>query len=209
MNFLVIEGNIGAGKTSLAKKIGDRFNAKVILEQFSDNPFLPGFYSDPTRYAFPLELSFLAARYNQVRDELEKQDLFKTFTVADYFFPKSLIFAASTLSGHEYRLFRQLYDIMDSSMPQPDLYVFLNTGTDRLLDNIKERGRPYEQTITAEYLEKIQQSYFDFMKQQDRLRFLVIDTGNVDFISSGEDFESVVDAVFVKTYDLGINHIVL
>lgn len=209
MDFLVIEGNIGAGKTSLANKIGSRFDSRVILEQFSDNPFLPGFYKDPARYTFPLELSFLAERYNQLKDELLNPDLFKPFTVADYYFSKSLIFSNATLSGHEYNLFRQLFDIMSLSVPVPDLYVYLFASTEKLLENIKKRGRPYEQSISAGYLEKIQKSYFSYMKQQKGFRFLVIDTGEKDFVDNQEDFDSIFDHIFNGSYVQGINRIVL
>lgn len=209
MDFLVIEGNIGAGKTSLATKIGSRFDSRVILEQFSDNPFLPGFYQDPARYTFPLELSFLAERYNQLKDELLNPDLFTSFTVADYFFSKSLIFSSATLSGHEYNLFRQLFDIMSLSIPVPDLYVYLFAGTEKLLDNIKKRGRPYEQSISAGYLEKIQKSYFNYMKQQEGFRFLIIDTGEKDFVENQEDFDCIFDLIFNGHYVQGVNRVVL
>lgn len=207
MNFLVIEGNIGAGKTSLASKIGSKFNAKVILEQFSDNPFLPGFYKDPARYTFPLELSFLAERYNQIRNELITPDLFRTFSVSDYYFTKSLIFSKATLSGDEYNLFRQLFDIMNLSVPVPDLYVYLYNDTDKLLDNIKKRGRPYEQNITAEYLDKIQKSYFNFMKQKKDFRFLIINTKDSDFVNKEVDLELIYELIFSKKYMKGINRV--
>jgi deoxyguanosine kinase len=207
VNFLVIEGNIGAGKTSLASKIGCKFNAKVILEQFSDNPFLPGFYKDPARYTFPLELSFLAERYNQIRNELITPDLFKSFSVSDYYFTKSLIFSKATLSGDEYNLFRQLFDIMNLSVPVPDLYVYLYNDTDKLLDNIKKRGRPYEQNITAEYLNKIQQSYFDFMKQKRDFRFLVINTKDSDFVNKEVDLKLIFELIFSGKYKKGINRV--
>ncbi|MGF1585292.1 MAG: deoxynucleoside kinase [Bacteroidales bacterium] len=207
MNYLVIEGNIGAGKTSLASKIGSKFNAKVILEQFSDNPFLPGFYKDPARYTFPLELSFLAERYNQIRNELITPDLFRTFSVSDYYFTKSLIFSKATLSGDEYNLFRQLFDIMNLSVPVPDLYVYLYNDTDKLLFNIKKRGRPYEQSITAEYLDKIQKSYFNFMKQRKDFRFLIINTKDSDFINKEVDLEVIYELIFSKRYMKGINQV--
>lgn len=205
MNFVAIEGNIGAGKTSLAKMIAETYKARVILEQFSDNPFLPGFYSDPERYTFPLELSFLAERYNQVKNELLNPELFKTFAVTDYYFSKSLIFSGKTLSGHEYKLFRQLFDIMVSMVPKPDLYVYLHTPVETLLGNIKKRGRPYEQSITSEYLRKIQNSYFDYMRQQEGIKFLIIDTGSKDFVSVREHFELITRMVFDEEYPLGVN----
>lgn len=209
MNFLVIEGNIGAGKTTLARKIGNRYNAGIILEQFSDNPFLPGFYKDPGRYTFPLELSFLAGRYNQIENELLNPDLFKSFTVSDYYFSKSLIFSSVTLSGHEYKLYRQLYNIMIPSIPRPDLYVYLHRDADNLLLNIKKRGRPYEQEITPGYLKKIEQSYFDYMKQQDNIRFLLIDAGKSDFASCEEDFEKIAGLIFGRVYPAGLNRVIL
>ncbi len=209
MQFLVIEGNIGAGKTSLANMIGSRFSARVILEQFSDNPFLPGFYKDPERYSFPLELSFLAGRYNQIKSDLIEQELFSEFTVSDYYFAKSLIFANSTLSGDEYKLFRQLFDIINSSISTPDLYVYIHRDPDILLNNIKKRGRSFEQGITRSYLSKIQRSYFDFMKQRVDIRFLIIDAGDVDFVTSDENFEAIIEFVFSKNYSFGVNKVVL
>jgi deoxyguanosine kinase len=209
MNLIVIEGNIGAGKTSLAKKIGSRSKARVILEQFTDNPFLPRFYEDPERYSLPLELSFLSGRYNQIRNELIDPGLSGSLTVADYCFSKSLVFARITLSGHEYKLFRQFFDIMNRDMPRPDLYVYLHKGTDKLLDNIKIRGRPYEQSIKPEYLERIEQSYFKYMEQQEEFRVLFINAGNLDFVDREEDFDSIAEAVLHGNYPLGINHVVL
>ncbi len=209
MNFIVIEGNIGAGKTSLVNKIGNRLNSRVILEQFSDNPFLPGFYKDPEKYTLPLELSFLAGRYNQLKNERTDPGLFETFTIADYYFAKSLIFSNTTLSGHEYKLFRQIFDIMNTSIPRPDIYVYLHVEIDKLLHNIKKRGRLYEQSITQEYLKKIQKSYFEYMKQSTGIRFLIIDTGKTDFVSSEEDFEKMVDIIINGNFPLGINRTVL
>ena len=145
LNYIVIEGNIGAGKTSLAKRISGDFNGKLILERFADNPFLPKFYKDPERYSFPLELSFLADRYNQLKRELSDRDLFKSFTIADYYFMKSLIFARATLSDDEYNLYRQIFEIIYSTLPKPDLFVYLHVDPDNLLMNIKKRGRDYEQ----------------------------------------------------------------
>ncbi len=147
-NYVVIEGNIGAGKTTLATRIAEQFNARLILEQFADNPFLPKFYQDPEKYSFPLELSFLASRYKQLNDELGSQDIFKAFTVADYYFMKSLVFAASTLKGDEYNLYRQIFYIIYSSLPKPDIYVYLHISAERLLKNISNRGREYEKSIT-------------------------------------------------------------
>jgi len=209
LNYIVIEGNIGAGKTSLAKRISQDFNGKLILERFADNPFLPKFYQDPERYSFPLELSFLADRYNQLKRELSDRDLFKSFTIADYYFMKSLIFAKATLPDDEFNLYRQIFDIIYSTLPKPDLFVYLHVNPDNLLMNIRKRGRDYEQNITREYLENIQAGYFEFFKQHPDLIFLIIDTNNIDFISNPEDYREVVQTVFQKEYASGLNRVIL
>lgn len=208
-NYIVIEGNIGAGKTTLAEKIALNYNARLILEQFDDNPFLPRFYEDPGKYAFPLELSFLASRYRQLKEELEPQELFSSFTVADYYFTKSLIFASSTLKGDEYNLYRQIFYIIYSSLPKPDIFVYLHLNTNMLLRNIKKRGRPYEKSITEKYLRDIQESYFSFFRQNRENRYLIIDTGNIDFVENNDDYDKIIDAIFENEYPRGINTLVL
>ncbi|NOU61849.1 deoxynucleoside kinase [Marinifilum caeruleilacunae] len=208
-NFIVIEGNIGAGKTTLSHKISEDRNAKLILEQFAENPFLPKFYKDPEKYSFPLEMSFLADRYNQLKKELSERDLFKSFTISDYYFMKSLIFSKQTLQDDEYTLYRQFFHIIYNSLPKPDLYVYLHSNVDKLLSNIKKRGRDYEQEITAEYLLKIQDSYFEFFKQQRDLKFLVIDTNNIDFVNQESDYEKITEAIFHTECKAGLNRIIL
>ena len=207
-NFIVIEGNIGAGKTTLSHKIAEEFNAKLILEQFAENPFLPKFYRDPEKYSFPLEMSFLADRYNQLKKELSERDLFKSFTISDYYFMKSLIFSKQTLQDDEYSLYRQFFHIIYNSLPKPDLYVYLHSNVDNLLKNIKKRGRDYEQEITADYLLKIQDSYFEFFKQQQDLNFLVIDTNEIDFVNNEDDYRKVLDAIFQAECKKGLNRII-
>ncbi len=208
-NYVVIEGNIGAGKTTLAGKIADQFNARLVLEHFADNPFLPKFYSDPDKYSFPLELSFLASRYKQLRDELVSQDLFKSFTIADYYFMKSLVFASSTLSGDEYNLYRQIFYIIYGSLPRPDIYVYLHLNPDRLLQNIEKRGRNYEKQITKEYLQKIQDSYFLFFKQNPENKYLVLDINDVDFVNNEKQYEKIIDLIFYDDYPVGMNKVML
>jgi deoxyguanosine kinase len=208
-NYVVIEGNIGAGKTTLAGKISDQFNAKLILEHFSDNPFLPKFYNDPDKYSFPLELSFLASRYKQLKEELVPQNLFKSFTVADYYFMKSLVFAASTLKEDEYNLYRQIFYIIYGTLPKPDLYVYLHLNPDRLLQNIERRGRNYEKSITKEYLQKIQDSYFSFFKQNPENKYLVIDLNEIDFVANQNDYSKIIDTIFFDDYPVGLNMVVL
>lgn len=209
MRFLVIEGNIGAGKTTLAKMIAEELDAKLVLEQFADNPFLPKFYNDQERYSFPLELSFLADRYYQIKKQVFNPDLFHSLLVADYFFAKSAIFAQNTLKDDEYRLFRQIFDIVFESMPKPDLYVYLHADTNQLLKNIKSRGRDYEQNISAEYLEKIKNGYFSFLKQITTFPVLVIDINNIDFITNSDIYQELKQAIFQSDYKFGMNRLIL
>ena len=208
-NYMVIEGNIGAGKTTLATRISEQFNGRLILEHFADNPFLPKFYQDPDKYSFPLELSFLASRYKQLNEELGSQDLFKAFTVADYYFMKSLVFAASTLKGDEYSLYRQIFYIIYSSLPKPDIYVYLHINTERLLENIKKRGREYEKSITGEYLQKIQDSYFAFFKQNPENKYLVIDINEIDFVANRSHYSKIIDTIFLNDYPVGLNKVII
>jgi len=197
-NYIAIEGNIGAGKTTLVNKIAEDFNAKTVLERFADNPFLPKFYKDQNRYAFPLEMSFLADRYQQISDDLAQFDLFKDFIVADYHIFKSLIFAKVTLAEDEYRLYKTLFDIIYKEMPKPDLYIYLYQNTERLLQNIKRRGRSYEQEIPAEYLEKINNGYLDYIKTQKDLNVLVIDVSEKDFVKYQSDYTFILDEIQKK-----------
>ncbi|WP_286966064.1 2-amino-4-hydroxy-6-hydroxymethyldihydropteridine diphosphokinase [Flavobacterium sp. UBA4854] len=197
-NYVAFEGNIGAGKTTLVHKIAEDFNGKTVLERFADNPFLPKFYKDQNRYAFPLEMSFLADRYQQLADDLAQFDLFKDFIVADYHIFKSLIFAKITLAEDEYRLYRNLFDIIYKEMPKPDLYVYLYQNTERLLQNIKKRGRIYEQNIEATYLEKINNGYLEYIKSQTDLNVLIIDVSNRDFVKKHEDYLYILNEIKKK-----------
>lgn len=199
-NYIAIEGNIGAGKTTLSSKIAEDFNAKLVLERFADNPFLPKFYEDQSRYAFPLEMSFLADRYQQLSDDLAQFDLFKDFIVADYHIFKSLIFAKVTLAEDEFRLYKTMFDIIHKEMPKPDLYVYLYQNTDQLLENIKKRGRSYEMQIPAEYLEKINQGYLDFIKTQTNLNVLIIDVSDKDFVNNQQDYVFILDKIQEKLH---------
>jgi 2-amino-4-hydroxy-6-hydroxymethyldihydropteridine diphosphokinase len=197
-NYIAFEGNIGAGKTTLTTRIAEDFNAKTVLERFADNPFLPKFYEDQNRYAFPLEMSFLADRYKQLSDDLAQFDLFKEFIVADYHIFKSLIFAKITLTEDEYRLYRTLFDIINREMPKPDLYIYLYQNSERLLHNIKKRGRSYEQKIPADYLDKINSGYLDYIKSQTELNVLIIDVSNRDFVKNQADYVFVLEEIKKK-----------
>lgn len=197
-NLLTIEGNIGAGKTTLSQKIATDFNAKLILEGFADNPFLPKFYKDPKRYAFPLEMSFLAERYAQLADDLGQFDLFKEFIVSDYYIFKSLIFAQITLEEDELCLYKQLFDIMYKEAPKPGLYIYLYQSTPRLLENIQKRGRSYESDIQASYLEQLNKGYLNFIKNLPSDKVLVIDMTQIDFVSRQEDYIAILDQIQEK-----------
>ncbi len=206
--YIIIEGNIGAGKTTLANKIANQFGGKLILEQFHDNPFLPKFYKNPERYSFSLELSFLAARYKQLNKEISSTDLFKSFTIADYYFVKSLIFARSTLQSDEFILYRQLFDIIYKQLPLPDIYLYLHVTPSRLLKNIKKRGRDYEKSITKEYLTQIEKSYFSYLKSEMRFPIIIVETTELDFINNDNDYEKVLSLILRNSCKNGINHIV-
>lgn len=205
-NYIAIEGNIGVGKTSFATMLANRYNARLILEQFEGNAFLAKFYENPAKYAFPLELSFLAERYQQLQKDLNQQELFSSFTVSDYFINKSLIFARKTLQDDEFFLFKKLFEIINAKLPKPDLLVHLYVDVQRLQKNIKNRGRDYEQNIPDAYLEQIQSSYFDYIKQQPGLRILLVDLSNIDFVVNPEDFNTLTGLVH-KDYPTGINYI--
>ncbi|PHR95629.1 MAG: 2-amino-4-hydroxy-6-hydroxymethyldihydropteridine diphosphokinase [Leeuwenhoekiella sp.] len=191
-NYITIEGNIGAGKTTLSTMIAEDFNAKLILERFKDNPFLPKFYEDQARYAFPLEMSFLADRYQQLLDDIGQYDLFKDFMIADYDSYKSLIFARVTLAEEEYALYKKLHQIMYKELVKPDLYIYLYQNTERLLANIKKRGRDYEQNISEDYLLKINQGYLNWIKNKAQDNVKIIDISELDFVKNREDYLSIL-----------------
>ncbi|TWO32099.1 2-amino-4-hydroxy-6-hydroxymethyldihydropteridine diphosphokinase [Seonamhaeicola sediminis] len=194
-NYIAIEGNIGAGKTSLATMISQDFNAKLILERFADNPFLPKFYKDAARYAFSLEMSFLADRYQQISDDLSQLDLFKDFIVSDYDIFKSLIFSKITLQEDEFKLYRKLFNLMYKDIAKPDLYVYLYQNTPRLQENIKKRGRNYEQNIQDDYLEKINTGYLEFLKTQSSFSVKIIDISDKDFVKNRSDYLNLLGEV--------------
>ena len=198
-NYIAIEGNIGAGKTSLASLMSDEFNARVVLERFADNPFLPKFYEDKERFAFPLEMSFLADRYQQLSDDLAQFNLFKNLIVSDYYIFKSLIFAQVTLQKDEYALYRKMFDIMYKEISKPDLYIYLYQNTDRLLENIKKRGRDYEQNIEADYLQKIHDGYHNFIKTEQHLNTLIIDVSELDFVNNHKDYKQILKTISLHT----------
>ena len=195
LNFVTIEGNIGAGKTTLAQKISEDYKAKLVLERFADNPFLPKFYEDQARYAFPLEMSFMADRYQQFTEDTSQFDLFKKFMVSDYDVYKSLIFAKITLQPDEYLLYRKVFSLMYREVRKPNLYIYLYQTTERLLENIKKRGRSYEQQIEPDYLERINKGYFDFIKSYPEQKTLILDVSSLDFVDDPGDYRYVMDRI--------------
>lgn len=205
-DYIVIEGNIGTGKTSLASRLSVDFNTRLILERFADNPFLPLFYEQQQRYAFPLELSFLADRYQQLKDELTARELFQQQTIADYLLSKSLIFANITLKNDENQLYQRLFSIINPHLPKPDILVYLHKSVDQLRTNIKSRGREYEQNISSDYLESLEKGYWDFFKQQEGFPILVIDTNNVDFVKNDLDYQKIID-LLEKDYSPGLHRV--
>lgn len=199
--FLTIEGTIGAGKTSLATRIAKELNGKLILERFADNPFLPKFYDDKARYAFPLEMSFLADRYQQFTEDIAQFDLFKDFIISDYDVSKSLIFAGITLPKEEFKLYRKLFNFMYREVKQPEVYIYLYQNTDRLLANIAKRGRDYEKNIEAPYLDRINEGYINFLKTIPDSKKLIINIEKVDFVESDADYRAVMSQIEAKLFD--------
>lgn len=207
--YIAIEGNIGAGKTSFAARFANDTGARLVLEQFADNPFLPKFYEDSKRFAFPLELSFMAERYRQLKMDVESRDLFQPDIIADYVFYKCLIFASVNLEEDEVKLYKTLFNIIYQNLPQPDIMLFLHCPVPKLLENIKKRGRPYEQDIKASYLEAVQEMYFEFFRQQqNHSRILILNTAEIDFISDPLAYTRM-KALFNKDYEPGIHFVEL
>ena len=201
--FVVIEGNIGVGKTTLATMLAKEYNARLVLEKFEDNPFLPKFYKDPEKNAFPLELFFMAERYHQLKNQKE-QDLFQPITIADYFFMKSKLFAQNNLQKDEQQLFNSLFEIMVSSLPNPNLLVYLYADVERLQQNIKKRGRSFESEITDEYLHNIQGRYLDYLRKQTHFPVLLFDISNVNFKEDGKVYDIIL-GLLDNTYELGVH----
>lgn len=185
--------------------LAEETGSKLVLEQFSDNPFLAKFYEDPDRYAFQLELSFLSERYQQMKNELGQPDLFQQSVVSDYFLAKSFIFSKHNLKDDEMKLFEKLFYIIMHHIPRPDLYVYLHLSVEKLLLNIRNRGRSYEQNIQAEYLKEVQDGYFGFLKSQKEMKILVIDTDKIDFVNNSEDYQRIKNLIFEGIYGPGLN----
>ena len=204
--FITIEGNIGAGKTTLCRKLADDRGYQLILEQFTDNPFLPPFYQDPERYAFSVELFFMTERHKQLQKELSHRNLFQQTILSDYIFFKTLLFAQNNLSTEEYRLFQRLFNILNSNFPKPDILLYIHRSVDHLLVNIKERGRTYEEEISPDYLEQIQHAYFDFFKSVHQFPILILDAEHADFVNNEEHYDQII-YLLSKKYEPGVHRL--
>ena len=205
--FITIEGNIGAGKTTLAQLLSRHFKSRLILEEFADNPFLPKFYEQPEQYAFPVELFFMAERFKQLKELLQQQDLFQQLTISDYLFTKCLLFAKVTLPADEFRLYQRLFDIIHQQLIQPDLLIYLHAPVEKLQANIKSRNRAYEQSISNEYLTRIQETYTQYIRQQP-MRTLFVDVSSADFLYNDSHLQTLINAID-KEYPEGVHTIQL
>ena len=205
-NYIVVEGCIGAGKTTLTKMLAQDYNAELVLERFADNPFLPKFYKDPLHYSFPVEMTFLMDRYQQLKSLLSARDLFTDFVIGDYFIDKCIIFSKNNLLTDEYNLYKNVFDTISSFLPKPELILYLYNDTEHLLQNIAARGREYEKDITAEYLNNIQDSYISYFKQHANIPILLLETAKLDFVKNAEDYEQIKRILEVR-YDAGIHRI--
>jgi deoxyadenosine/deoxycytidine kinase len=204
--FITIEGCIGAGKTTLTRQIAADHNGRMILERFEDNPFLPQFYADPDRHAFPVELYFMAERFQQLKSLLSEPDMFASFTISDFLFQKSYIFAMNNLKEQEAKLYRTLFDIIHPNLPRPDLILYLYAPVDKLLENIRKRGRDFEQNISADYLNNIQQAYLDYFKYQTNARIILLDTANMNFKENSADYQKVTD-ILNSDHPIGLTYL--
>lgn len=206
-HFITIEGNIGAGKTTLSHLLAKKYNARLILEAFADNPFLSKFYENPKQYAFPLELFFMAERYKQLKELIHTKDLFQNVTVTDYLFTKCLLFAKVNLPEEEFRLYQKLFEIIHAQIPQPEILIYLHVPVNKLQMNIRKRNRPYEQSIPDEYLFKIQETYTNYIKQHN-LKTLFVDASNADFLGNEKHLQVITDAL-EKDHEYGQRYLTL
>ncbi len=207
-HFIAIEGNIGAGKTTLCQQLEQEYGCALILEQFTDNPFLPPFYEQPDRYAFPVELFFMTERHKQLLEHFAQPDLFRSFTVADYFFVKTLLFAKNNLSEEEFRLFQRLFSVLNATFPKPDLLIYLHRPVEVLIRYIKKRGRNFEQQISPAYLTAIQDAYIDYLKTETETPVVILELGEIDFQHDPVAFRSI-SQVLARQHAPGIQFLKL
>jgi deoxyguanosine kinase len=206
-HFITIEGNIGAGKTTLAHLLSRHYNARLVLEEFADNPFLPKFYENPQQFAFPLELFFMAERYKQLKELIQQKDLFQNVTISDYLFTKCLLFAKVNLPDDEFRLYQRLFEITNQQLLQPDILIYLHAPVAKLQVNIKKRNRSYEQNIPDQYLFNLQETYTRYIKQHN-VKTIFVDASNADFLGNEQHLKIVTDAL-EKDYGNGQHFVTL
>lgn len=206
-HFITIEGNIGAGKTTLAHLLSKHFNARLILEEFADNPFLPKFYENPEQFAFPLELFFMAERYKQLKEMIHTKDLFQSITISDYLFTKCLLFAKVNLPEEEFRLYQKLFDIIHQQLVFPEILIYLHAPVQKLQLNIRKRNREYEQKIPDEYLFNLQETYTSYIKQHN-IKTIFVDASNADFLGNEKHLQVILDAL-EKDYTPGQHYVTL
>ena len=204
--FIAIEGNIGAGKTTLCHMLAEQYSCALVLEQFTDNPFLPFFYENPERYAFPVELFFMTERHKQLLEHFAQPDLFRSFTVADYFFVKTLLFAKNNLNEEEFRLFKRLFSVLNASFPKPDLLLYLHRPVEVLLHQIQHRGRDMERLITGEYLEELQNAYLEHFKRETETPVVVLELDDADFLRDNTVFKAIT-GLLSRNYQPGIQYL--
>lgn len=205
-HYIVIEGNIGAGKTTLSKMLSDDLNFRLLLEEFADNPFLPQFYENQDRYAFPVELFFMSERHKQLQEHFKSMEIFQQRTVADYYFLKSVLFARQTLNDEEYRLFQRLFHSLNTNFPRPDLILYLHRPVENLLQNIQKRGRSYEQNITPDYLERISRAYFEYFKSETQVPVLLLNATELDFLETPENY-TLIKELLQEKHRPGVQHV--
>jgi deoxyadenosine/deoxycytidine kinase len=205
--FIAVEGNIGAGKTTFCELLARDYNCRLILEQFTDNPFLPLFYEEPERYAFPVELFFMTERHKQLQTSFAAgADLFTPLSIADYFFLKTLLFAKNNLNTEEFRLFQSLFDVLNSTFPKPDLLLYLHRSVEDVMRNIRKRGRTYETDISADYLNNIQNVYFEYFKTETEMPVVIVDVEGVDYLNDRAAYQALVQLLEQK-YTEGVHRL--
>lgn len=206
-NYITIEGCIGAGKTTLAEKFAKEFNAQIVLERFVDNPFLAKFYKDPEHYAFPLEMTFLTDRYQQLKSLLSQRDLFTDLVISDYFIDKCNIFSKNNLQEDEYNLYMKIYEIISTYLPKPDIIFYLHNSIEQLLKNIASRGRDYEQDISSDYLTDIQASYMNYLRHVTSIPVVIVDTHELDFVKNPADYE-FLKSLLNRDFPIGLTTVI-
>lgn len=205
-NFIAIEGNIGAGKTTLCEMLAKDYNCRLVLEEFTDNPFLPLFYENPERHAFSVELFFMTERHKQLQQNLANRDLFQQTTIADYFFIKTLLFAKQNLKTDEYSLFQRIFNILNATFPKPDILLYLHRPTEVLMKNIRKRGRAFEQEIEPAYLDTIQKAYFDYFRTETEIPVVIVEVGDINFIENENYYQELIN-LMNDNYKTGMNYI--